>query len=158
MKLNPQHIQELIKLINSSPYFQLLAMNIEDISLGHCRVKTDITTRHLSPYGAIQGGVYASLVDTAAYWAVYGELDEGVGLITLDVNVNHLNSVKSGELITIGEQIKSGSTLCLAQATVTDGNGKILAHGTSKLLVTRGLQEINQIAQVAGTILPPKFL
>lgn len=158
MQLNRQHIEQLMQLINSSPYYQLLSMAMEDITVGHSIIKTNITTRHLSPYGAIQGGVYASLIDAACYWAVYGELEEDSGLVTLDVNVNHLNSIKSGEITVTGEQIKSGNTLCVAEASITDENGKILAHGTSKLLVTRGLQHINQIAEAAGTTLPPKFV
>ncbi|HAA08499.1 MAG TPA: PaaI family thioesterase, partial [Syntrophomonas sp.] len=41
---------------------------------------------------------------------------------------------------------------------VEDSTGRILSHGTSKLLVTQGLQPISQIAELAGTSLPPKFL
>lgn len=158
MKLNHQHIEELMKLINSSPYFQLLAMTLEDIAIGYAMLKMNISVRHLSPYGAIQGGVYSSLIDAAAYWAVYGELDEDTGLITLDVSVSNLASVKGGELTIIGERIKCGTTIGLAEASIADENGKILAYGHSKLLLTRGLQTIDQIARAANKTLPPKFV
>jgi uncharacterized protein (TIGR00369 family) len=158
MELNPQHTVQLVKLLNASPYFQLLAITIEDITLGRAWGKTTLDTRHLSPYGAIHGGAYASLVDTAAYWSVYGELPEDAGLITLDVNVHFLSSVKSGEVTIIGEQIKSGSTLCLARGSIIADNGKVLAYGTSKLLVTKGLQTIADIARAANITLPSKFI
>lgn len=158
MKLNRKHIEQLMKIVNSSPYFQLLAMTLENIDIGYAMLKMNISVRHLSPYGAIQGGVYASLIDAAAYWALYGELDEDTGLITLDVNVSNLASVKGGELTIIGERIKCGTTIGLAEASIADENGKILAYGQSKLLMTRGLQTIDQIPRLANTTLPPKFI
>lgn len=158
MKLNREHVEQLMRLINSSPYFQLLAMTLEDMSIGYAMLKMNISVRHLSPYGAIQGGVYASLIDAAAYWAIYGELDEDTGLITLDVSVSNLASVKAGELTIIGERIKCGTTIALAEASIADENGKILAYGHSKLLLTKGLQTIDQIALTANKNLPPKFV
>jgi len=157
LKLNRQHVEQLMKLVNSSPYFQLLAMTLKDIKIGYSLLKMNISIRHLSPYGAVQGGVYASLIDAAAYWAVYGELEENTGLITLDVNVSNLASVKAGELTIIGERVKCGTTIGLAEATIADENSKILAYGHSKLLLTRGLQTIDQIARSANKTLPPKF-
>lgn len=158
MKLNREHTEKLMQLVNSSPYFQLLAMTLQNIDIGYAMLKMNISIRHLSPYGAIQGGVYASLIDAAAYWAVYGELDEDTGLITLDVNVSNLASVRGGELTIIGERIKCGTTIGLAEASIADENGKILAYGHSKLLLTKGLQTIDQIARTANKTLPPKFV
>lgn len=157
MKLNPQHIKELVRLINEGPYFQTLSMFIVDMGIGYCEVSIDIVNKHLSPYAAIQGGVYASIVDTAAYWAPYSELPEDVGLITMDVNINHMASVKSGLIIARGERIKIGRTICLSQVIVNDEKGKILAQGTSKLLITKGLQTIPHITGYSASM-PTKFL
>ena len=52
--LNPRHIEELIKLINSSPYYQLLSMVMEDIGTGYSVISLDMESKHLSPYQAIQ--------------------------------------------------------------------------------------------------------
>ncbi|WP_242848995.1 PaaI family thioesterase [Syntrophomonas palmitatica] len=112
----------------------------------------------LSPYGAIQGGVYSSLIDTAAYWAPYAELPEDVGLISMDVNVNNLSSIKSGNLLARGERIKIGRTVCLAEVSVTNEDGKVLAHGSSKLLITQGLQTIPQLTDYTPERIPAKFI
>lgn len=158
MELNRLHIKQLIRLINCSPFFQNLSMVIEDMGVGYCVVKIDIENKHLSPYGAIQGGVYSSIIDTAAYWAPYSELDENMGLISMDVNVNNMASIKSGRLLARGETIKIGRTICLAEVAVTDVNGKILAHGSSKLLVTKGLQTIPQMVGYESAGIPSKFI
>lgn len=132
-------------------------MSIEDIGVGYARLRVDMGHKHLSPFMAIQGGVYSALIDAAAYWAVYAEIPEGAGLITMDVNVNNLASVKEGQLQALGRRIKIGRSICLSEVTVTHDCGRILAHGTSKLLITRDLQAIETIADLAGQELPPKF-
>jgi len=158
MQLNPQHIDGLIKVINNSPYFKHLSMTIEEIGIGYSLVKIEMKKELLSPYGAIQGGVYSSLIDTAAYWAPYAELPEDVGLISMDVNVNNLSSIKSGNLLARGERIKIGRTVCLAEVSVTNEDGKVLAHGSSKLLITQGLQTIPQLTDYTPERIPAKFI
>ncbi|MGE5380055.1 MAG: PaaI family thioesterase, partial [Methylocystaceae bacterium] len=152
------HLKQLARLINESPYFQLLSMAIEDMGIGYSLVKISLEPKHLSPYGAIQGGVYSSLIDTAAYWAPYAELDEKVGLISMDVNVHNLASVKGGTIIARGERIKIGRTTCLSQVLVTDENDRVLAQGSSKLLITQGLQTIPQMVGFSPERIPSKFL
>ena len=51
-----------------------------------------------------------------------------------------------------------GRTICLAEAAIESQEGRILAQGSSKLLVTDGLQTIDQLAALANTTLPPKFI
>jgi uncharacterized protein (TIGR00369 family) len=157
LKFNPLHQEGLIKLLTKA-LFSALAMTITDIDIGICLVELTIQKEHLSPYGAIQGGVYSSIIDTAAYWAPYAELDPDAGLISMDVTVHNLASVKGGRLLARGDRIKIGRTTCLAEATITDENGRIVAHGSSKLLVTRGLQTIPQMTGYSADKVPVKFI
>lgn len=39
-KLNPEHVQAVIDLINTGPYFQLLSMVVRDIGPGYSLVET----------------------------------------------------------------------------------------------------------------------
>ncbi|MCR6545991.1 PaaI family thioesterase [Dehalobacterium formicoaceticum] len=158
-KLNPEHIKAILELINQGPYFQLLSMEVCKLDFGYCRVDVNLEMKHLNPFGGLHGGVYASIIDTAAYWAVYCDLKENVGLISLDLKVDNLSTVKDGKIIVEGKRLKAGRSICLSEATVTDTQGKLLAHGTSKQLITTGLQSINQAVTAMGyQSLPPKFL
>ena len=114
---------------------------------------------HLNPFGGIHGGVYASVIDTAAYWAAYCELGEGYGLISIDLKIDYLAPISHGVITTKGRSIKIGKSMCLAEATATDQDGKWLAHGTSKMMVTKGLQTIENALDFTGAkALPPKFI
>ena len=159
LSLNPDHIEALSALINKAPYFQLLSMKIIDIDFGRSRVEVELENKHLNPFGGLHGGVYSSIIDTAAYWACYCDLSEEVGLISIDLTVNNLSTLKDGKLIIEGKRLKTGRSICLAEAVVTDTQGKLLAQGISKQMVLEGLQSIKQaVAAMGHAPLPVKFL
>jgi uncharacterized protein (TIGR00369 family) len=65
--INPDHIAALLELANRGPYFELLSMRVCELGVGYSRVELDLQEKHCNPFGAIHGGVYSSLIDTAAY-------------------------------------------------------------------------------------------
>ena len=113
----------------------------------------------MNPFGIVHGGLYSSVIDTAAYWAAYCELAEDVGYTSIDVTVNNLSMINAGEIIVEGKSLKIGRSICLAEASVKDTHGKLLAHGTSKLMILQGKQSINHVIESIGnSALPPKFI
>ena len=157
--VNPDHVKAVLDLINNGPYFRLLSMTVSAMGAGFARVEMDIENKHLNPFGGVHGGVYSSLIDTAAYWAVYCDIEEDSGLISLDLHVDNLAPVQEGHLVVEGKRIKVGKNICLAEAVVIDGEGKYLAHGTSKQMVVPGLQSMAEaVSAMGGEPLPPKFI
>lgn len=157
--LNSDHVKSVLEAINHGPYFKLLSMVVKEMGIGYSVVELEIGDEHLNPFGGVHGGVYASAIDTAAYWAVYCELAEEAGLISIDLKIDYLAPFDRGKLIVKGQSIKVGKTLCLAEAVAIDQNERWLAHGTSKMMVTAGLQMIGDAARFTGfRELPPKFI
>ncbi len=157
--INPAHITALLELVNQSPYFQLLGMKVCELSLGRSIVEVNLEQKHHNPFGAVHGGVYSSLIDTAAYWAAYCNLAEGVGCTSLDVTVNNLAMAKTGKLVVEGASIKVGKSVCLCEATIKDEHGNTFAHGTSKLMILDGKQSIAHAINALGNPpLPPKYI
>jgi uncharacterized protein (TIGR00369 family) len=157
--LNPEHIKTVIKLINKGPYIKYLSMCVKEMGKGYCVVEAKIGHEHMHPFGRIHGGAYASILDTAAYWAVYCEVDEDAGFTSIDLKIDFLAPFDCGIITAKGKSIKIGKTMCLAETTAFDKNGKWLAHGTSKMIVTKGLQTIDDAQKFIGMeALPPKFI
>lgn len=151
-KLNPDHIAAIAKTVNTSPFFELLSMEIKYLRWGESRLEVEVQKKHLQPFGMVHGGVCASLVDASVYWAVYAGFERAVGLTTMDLRLNYLAPVKEGKMIAKGRSIKTGKTVCLGEATIEDDNGRLLSHGTSTLMVVESLK-------IRGhSELPPKFL
>ena len=158
-KLNPDHIEAVLSLVNKAPYLHLLSIDMVELGPGLCRAQSVISEKHYNPFGGLHGGVYASLIDTVAYWAIYCDLPEGAGMTTLDLAVTNLAPAKKGVLTVEARRVKAGRTIGLAEATVTDERGKLLAHGTSKMMILDGVQPVRQAVEAMGhPPLPPKFL
>lgn len=150
---NPEHVKRLIRVINSSPYFTLISMKAREIGAGYSLFEIDLKENHLQPFGHVHGGVFASIIDSAASWSLFYAIeDENGGLTSVDLKLNYLAPAVSGKLRAKGGQITLGKTLGYAEAQVTDESGKILAHGTSTIMILPGE------APFMGTSPPPKFL
>ena len=150
---NPDHVKRLIDHVNGCPYFSLISMNIVEISIGYARIVIDLAQKHLQPFGLVHGGVFATIIDSAASWALfYGIEDNDAGMTSVDLKLNYLAPAVSGKLIARGRQIKIGKTLGYAEAEVTDHTGKIVAHGTSTIMILPGK------SPVADLPFPPKFI
>jgi uncharacterized protein (TIGR00369 family) len=152
-KLNPEYIQRVNELVNLSPYFELLSMKMVDVGIGFSLLEIDLEKKHLQPFGFVHGGVFASIIDAAAFWAIFYDIeDQNAGATTVDLKLNYLAPAVSGKLIAKGKQIKLGKTLGYAEARVTDEDGRLLAHGTSTLMI------LPNNALVLNRPLPPKFI
>ena len=136
---NPEYIERVTRLVNRSPFFELLSMKIIDVGPGFSVVEIDLSQKHLQPFGFVHGGVFATIVDAAAFWAVFYQIEnQNTGATTVDVKLNYLAPAVSGKLIAKGRQIKLGKTLGYAEAEVSTPSGKLLAHGTSTLILLPG--------------------
>ena len=156
--INPEHIAAILKMINRGPYLELLEIRVCELGIGYARLETDLHEIHYNPFGAVHGGVYSSVIDTATYWAVYCELEEQTGFTTIDLSVNNLSALREGKVFTEGKSIKIGHSICLAEATVKDSRGKLLAYGTSKLMILNADQSVENAFKAMGyDPLPPKF-
>ena len=151
--INPEYVEKVNQLVNRCPYFDLLAMKISKVGAGFSEVEINLAQKHLQPFGFVHGGVYASIIDAAAFWAVFYDIDDpDTGVTTVDLTVNYLAPTASGKLIAKGRQIKMGKTLGYADAEVTDASGRLLAHGTSTVILLPGQGLKGQ------SPLPPKFI
>lgn len=92
---------------------------------------------HYNPLGGVHGGVISTLLDTAAACAVHSTLEVGEGYTSLDLSVKFLRpvTVDSGLLSCEGEVIQRGRRTALAQARLTDGEGRLVAHATSSCMI-----------------------
>ncbi len=154
-KPNPKYVHKINGIINGSPYFSLLSMKIVDFGIGFSRLEIDLGEKHLQPFGFVHGGVMASIIDSAAFWAAYYDVEDPKdGLTTVDITTNYLAPVISGKLIATGRRIKMGKTLGYADAEVQSHAGKILAHGTSTVMVQKG-KGLGNSKEIS---LPEKFI
>ena len=87
------------------------------------------------------------------------EMGKGYAIVEAKIGNAHMHPFDHGIITAKGKSIKIGKTMCLAEATAVDQNDKWLAHGTSKMTVTKGLQTIEDALKFSGTEAhPTKFI
>jgi uncharacterized protein (TIGR00369 family) len=138
-KINPDYLNAVKETVNPCPYFTLLSIEIKDLGWGESHLDIMVQEKHLQPFGIVHGGVFSSLVDAAAFWAVYTQVPEELGMTTVELKLNYLAPLSSGRMIAKGKSIRVGKTLCLGEASITNEEGLLLAHGTSTMMILRDL-------------------
>ena len=93
--------------------------------------------KFLNPLGTIHGGWISTLLDSAMGCAVHSMLKPGHGFTTVDMTVSFVRAVlpTSGKLTCEGKIIHSGGRIATAEGRVTDGAGKLIAHGTETCMI-----------------------
>ncbi|MGR3867649.1 PaaI family thioesterase [Streptomyces graminifolii] len=92
---------------------------------------------HYNPIGSVHGGVYATLLDSAAGCAVQSTLPQGMGYTSLDLTVKFLRPITAdtGRVRAVGTVLNGGRRTALAQAELLDEKDRLLAHATSSCLL-----------------------
>lgn len=95
--------------------------------------------QHLNPLGSVHGGWALTLIDSACGCAAHSTLPAGVGYSTVETKVNFTRAIRpdGGPIRTEGAVVSAGRTIITAEARMTDAQGRLLAHGTSTLIVLR---------------------
>jgi uncharacterized protein (TIGR00369 family) len=140
VKLNPKYAEAVAMVVNRSPYFSLLSMEIRDLQWGTSLLEIQLAEKHLQPFGFVHGGAIASIMDAATFWAVFPQIEKGLGLTTVEIKVNFLAPAQKGTLLAKGRCIRLGKTLALGDAEIRNSEGGLVAHGTATMMVVPDLK------------------
>lgn len=93
--------------------------------------------RHLNPAGTVHGGVAATLLDSCMGLAIWSTLPAGLAQTTLEFKIALLRpiTVDTGIVRAEGTVLSRGRRVGTAEGRITDGSGRLLAHGTTTCLV-----------------------
>jgi uncharacterized protein (TIGR00369 family) len=83
-----------------------------------------------NPFGSVHGGIIATLIDEVTGAAVISSI-ESRSAPTVSLNVEYLHAIPIGGTFTaVGEVVRMGRALAIADARILDDEGKVLARGT----------------------------
>jgi uncharacterized protein (TIGR00369 family) len=136
--VNAEYIEELKKIVKNSPYPRHMAMEIDHIEFDKANIIINLADYHMQPFGIVHGGVIATMIDTATFWATFLRLSENDGLVNVDLKLNYLQPVIDGRLMAKATCMRHGNSISYSEAKVFDENEKLVAHGTSTLMVQPG--------------------
>ena len=122
------------------PIGKLIGFRLVAVEPGRAQFELDADERHHNPMGTLHGGVLGDIADVAMGLAYGSTLEEGETFTTLELKINFLRPVKTARLVADGLVVQRGRTVGLAECSVTDERGRLIAKATSTCLTLRGEQ------------------
>lgn len=105
---------------------------IDRVNAGFAKCSLQLEPKHCNALGNPMGGAIFTLADFA--FAVAANLG-GDLTVSQSSQITYLNSSKGDTLIAEARIIKSGSTTCFCQTTVSDDLGVLIAYVTTNGIV-----------------------
>jgi uncharacterized protein (TIGR00369 family) len=121
------------------PIIATLGFELDSVEPGRVQFSFTPAEYHYNPIGSVHGGVYATLLDSAAGCAVHTMLPAGVGYTSLDLTVKFLRAmtVDTGRVRCIGSVPHLGGRTALAEARLLDDEDRLLGTAVSSVLLVR---------------------
>lgn len=119
------------------PMAKAMSFELMEVMDGFAAFEADPGPHLLNPLGIVHGGWALTLIDSATGCAAHSTLPAGFGFATIETKANFSRPItpETGCVRAEGRVVNKGRTIIAAEAKVIDGAGRLLAHGTSTLMV-----------------------
>ncbi len=114
-------------------FVALLGLTFDEVSGDRVVIRWKVRPELHQPYGIQHGGVYCSVVETAA--SIGGALwlgDKGT-VVGVSNQTDFLRAVRDGELTAVGTPVHRGRSQQLWLVEITDADGRLVARGQVRL-------------------------
>jgi uncharacterized protein (TIGR00369 family) len=114
-----------------------LGYDVTEAEIGRVVVTAEPSGIHLNPAGTVHGGFAATLLDSCMGLAIQSTLETGVGQTTLEFKISLVRPIvpETGLIKAEGVVLSRGRRVGTAEGRITDGRGRLLAHGTTTCLI-----------------------
>jgi uncharacterized protein (TIGR00369 family) len=122
------------------PMAETLSFRLVEIGDGFAAFEGDAGPHLLNPLGIVHGGWALTLIDSAAGCAAHTLVPAGSSYATIETKANFSRPIAkdAGRVRAEGRAVGRGRRIISCEARVVDAKGRLLAHGSSTLMVLPG--------------------
>ena len=121
-------------LEDGSAFMRRAGLVLDEITATRVTGHIDLGPEHHTPWGIVHGGVYCSAVESAAsIGAGTAVAHRGLVAVGLTNTTHFLRSLTAGRVTVEALALNQGRTQQLWRVEVTDGSGRLVAHGEVRL-------------------------
>ncbi len=116
-----------------------LGFTLAEVDDGRAVFVGDPSDRILNPLGIVHGGWALTLIDSCTGCAAHTTLPAGVGYTSVETKTNFVRAItpETGQVRAEGLVLSRGRSIITTEGKLTDSRGRLLAHGTSTIMVLR---------------------
>ena len=132
-----EHLQAMLDgRLPTPPIMKTLSFSLREIGDGFAVFEGDTGPHLLNPVGIVHGGWAMTLIDSAAGCAI----PAGGSYATIETKANFSRPIArdTGRVRAEGRAVGRGRRIISCEARIVDAKGRLLAHGTSTLIVLAG--------------------
>ena len=132
--LTPEEEQRIREAFESVPFAHLLQLQLGEMKRGaatlHLEVRDDLRQNN----GVVHGGVIASLVDTAAAFAILTLLERDQTSTTVDLTIHYLRPLSSGQTTAQARVLRAGRRIMVIKVDVLDESKTLVATALTSFI------------------------
>ncbi len=123
-----------------APISQTLGFRLVEVAHGHAVFEGDATEYLYNPIGTVHAGFASTLLDSAMGCALMTTLPPATPWTTLELKASFTRAMTSetGTVRCTGSVIHPGRRVVTTEARLEDAERRLLAHGTSTILMLSG--------------------
>lgn len=126
----------LCKKWKTAPIHETLDISLVFLGPGEVGLKMIAGQEYTTIRGRLHGGISAALADTAMGWAI---ITTGRTCVTVDMYINYFTpALGEHELRAEAKVIHSGNRIVVAEATVLNDKGELVAKGRGTFSLKKG--------------------
>ncbi|HZB41145.1 MAG TPA: PaaI family thioesterase [Ilumatobacter sp.] len=123
--------------IPQPPIGQAMCFYLVEVGDGFVVFEGNPDAQLLNPLGHVHGGFALTVIDSACGAAAHSLLGPGVGFGTIETKGNFCRPITrdTGRLRAEGRVVSQGRRVILSEARILSSDGRVMAHGTSTVMV-----------------------
>lgn len=124
---NPGFNMETITKMGKGTLTEALGIEITEIGQNSITATMPVDHRTIQPMGLLHGGASVALAETVGSVCANGTIDHQKQFcVGLEINANHIRSVKSGYVRAVSSPLHLGKSTQVWEIKITDESGKLV--------------------------------
>ena len=133
-ELDEVRLDRIREAVASVPYAKLIGLELGEMRPGEANFHLDIRNELKQNQGVVHGGAVASLIDTAAAFAVATRLESGERVTTTDLTIHYLQPITSGRLTATARIVRGGRRLFVLSVEVRSDQQVVVATAVTSYI------------------------
>jgi uncharacterized protein (TIGR00369 family) len=132
--LSPAEIERLNREFERVPFAHLIGLQLGELARGSATLHLQLREELMRNGGLLHGGATASLIDTAAAFAILTVLEPGQAATTVDLTIHYLRPVIEGRIAARARLLRDGKRIAVVTVDVVGESQQLMATATTTYL------------------------
>jgi uncharacterized protein (TIGR00369 family) len=133
-KLSERQRERIEQAVRNLPFGELVGIQLDAVEPGFASMTMTVRDELKQNNGVVHGGAIATLIDSAAAFAIIPSLRDDETTTTVDLTISYLRPLRKGLALASARVLREGSRLIVLTAEVLDEGGNLAATGLTTYL------------------------